>query len=270
MHAAATFLCVQGGWEVNDRDMRHLHALQQLQQLHVAAVDPWLLSDAALLHLQEELPELYLISRDGRQLLHLGHRAALINLDNMSSGSNSSNRISSAPDCAGVQGGHASAGVNNSNSVATRSIWPAGPAEGDGSQSPGVTVPWLHPSVAQQGTPALHSPVQKPAGAASGSRPPVKKASSAAGSAGQLQQGRVARQTAGSPRGSQAGSSTVYQRLSAYDERYRYSMQQLLELQAHQAATQHAAGEAQQQQQESCAASINDLLPEEIRVGTKW
>jgi hypothetical protein len=55
--------------QLTDGDLELLEPLAELQQLHVADADPWLLSDAALLETcAQAMPHLRLLTRDGKQL----------------------------------------------------------------------------------------------------------------------------------------------------------------------------------------------------------
>jgi hypothetical protein len=225
-------LCMQD-WALTDRDLRHLHSLEQLQQLHVKGADPWLLSDNALLQLADELPLLSRLSRDGRSLLQAGIAVAAAEAP---AGSAS---LSTSPHTLGQLSGVGTYTPSSSAapvSSSRDSIWPAGPLPQDcqSLQEPLVASPWLQ----RRSTPRA----------------------GAQHSAGGGRQGSASK--AGS-----SGGGTVYQRLSAYDERFRYSTEDLLALRGQ---TPDAAAAVEIRLSNPTTVAIGQVLPAEIRASVTW
>jgi hypothetical protein len=204
------------GWGLVGRDMRHLQPLQQLRQLHVEAADPWLMEDSALLQLTNDMPALRSIIRDGRQLLHdTALRASAAAAAPAGSLEPRSHAEAQSVGWAGVYDSTSTAAAVTSGS-SYNSIWAAGllPDEADQQQQHEVPVlsPWLRCRVPQPLAHSQGSCVLKP------------------GKHTGMQQGKGPRRTAAMYGGS---SRTMYQRLSAYDERFRYTSKELLALRSH-------------------------------------
>lgn len=249
------------GWGLVGRDMRHLQPLQQLQHLHVEAADPWLLEDSALLQLTDDMPVLSSITRDGRQLLHDFRASAAAPAGAAEPGSHATQQASG---WAGLYGGDSTAAAATSGSSCS-SIWAAGPLPGELDQQQhevSVLSPWLQRRVQQP--------------LAQGHISGVRVQKSSAKHPGSMQQGRSPRHIAGAHAG--GSSTTMYQRLSAYDERFRYTSEELLVLRSHlgseqqlqpatvgtaAASTSSAGGHAGQ-------GSLVEILPLEIRSGATW
>lgn len=230
---AGCVVCVQD-WVLTDRDLRHLHSLGQLQQLHIKGADPWLLSDDALLQLADELPLLSTLGRDGCSLLQAGIAVAAAEAP---AGSAS---FSTSPHTPGQLSGVGTYTTSSSSAVPVSSsrdsIWPAGPLPQDcqSLQEPLVASPWLQ----RRSTP--RAGVQHSAGGG--------------------------RQGSASKAGSSCGG-TVYQRLSAYDERFRYSTEDLLALRGQ---TPDAAAAVETRLNNPTTVAIGQALPAEIRAGATW
>lgn len=249
--AAVVALVALQDWSLGDSDMRHLEPLQQLQQLHIKGADPWLLSDAAILQLAEELPVLSSILRDGRQILQ--DAGALSVAAAVAAGAAELGSYQSSPSAV-WPGAHRFGGPDGSQTgVSYPAIWPADglPNDLQNKQQVDVMSPWLLRYIPQPSTPGSQGKAQ-PAAAA-------------------------ARPTVASGRSSSRGA-TVYQPLSAFDERFRYSSDELLHLRSQVAGTQHsptgsegaAATAADGSAGQGTEVDFDQVLPAEIRACARW
>lgn len=206
------------GWDLNDRDLRHLHPLQQLQQLHVDAVDAWVLSDGGLLQLAEQLTQLRSLTRDGRQLLSIQQQADA-----------AAQRLGAPIDAAGISSTQAAAHGHSSSSP--HSIWPAGPILDELEEQP----------------PSALTPASRGGGRVSKASPAVSSSPASSSKA------------ASRPVGS------VYHRLAAFDERYRYSMDELLSLRG-----QAVVPDGQAEHADDSPTGLGGALPAEIMACGRW
>lgn len=181
--------------QLQDRDLKHLGNLQWLQALHIRHVDPWLLSDQALEELPDahDMPQLMLITRDGRTVYSAAVPPAAEAGDNGVGAFN----LPSTPAVAGQQ----------------QQSW------------------WQQDHLSLVGAPSGLQTVSAASSSRFGSWPdggastaPARAATPRAGSSSSK------KPLAGSSM--TAAASTVYKRLSEYDERFKYSKEELLELRA--------------------------------------
>jgi hypothetical protein len=216
----ALYVLLQG-WGLSDRDMSQLYPLQQLCQLTIKSSDPWLLSDAALQQLPDELPLLSSIIRDGQQLLSYGTRLQAATGFGVQAG------VPAGPaDAASSYCGHSSAaavraGLDSSAGGASSSyqgIWQGPQVALSGDAQLGTQLiesPWLLRYLPQTRCPSVTSSK-------------VQQQRTTPASRSVMRQGPGDK--AGANRRGSGSGGTVYQRLSAYDERYKYSSGELLAL----------------------------------------
>lgn len=190
--AAPAPWCLQGFQVTGDQLERCISGLIALQQLHVHDTDPWLLHSGQMTAVATALTCLTLVTRDGWELL---------NVRGSSSSSSSAAAAELAP-AHGAAGSGCSCGGHASSERGTLRDW--------GLQLAGMA-----------------SSARRPA---SGSPQPPEAAAAPAGSSGSGQRpGRRSNSGTGVGSSSSASASAA-RRLSAFDERHRYSTQQLLAL----------------------------------------
>lgn len=313
------------GWELTDRDLlRHLQPLKHLQQLRIKGIDPWLLSDDALLQLAspEQLPQLSCITRDERQLLLTQPSLTLPPAGPADLLSESSYDGATASSSSYSSSHRRASAVTDADTSNVGSMWPSGLLPGEVMQQQQqlavVTVPWLlqylpQPSLSISGTQsaskkvgtAAHSPSQAGGGSHSSSKHPrvcgggdsrghnQLSGSSPGGSSSPAAYANRRRSSSASGGGG-GGGGTVYQRLAAFDERYRYTTDELLALRGGQQSVRSPAAQGSTSNdaaggQEAPAVDvdvvggssashvfstteleISRLLPPEVQAGSRW
>jgi hypothetical protein len=194
-------------WQLQGHDLSALEPLQQLQQLHTAQLDPWLVSDSALVDLATVLPSLQLVTRDGRVLVCAAVATAaaggLASLEPQAYGG------AVAVTAAALDGGSVSW---LSAAVAARAA--AGRLQDGSAGTPGS---WLAAYSASS------AGVVPTAAAAAAALAPA--GSTSTGPGGSSSSRKKSTQTAVG-----SSSSRLHPRLLDYDERYRYTTEQLVGL----------------------------------------
>jgi hypothetical protein len=280
--------CLLQGWGLSDRDMSQLYPLEHLCQLNIKGSDPWLLSDAALQQLPEELPLLSSIVRDGQQLLPYGtHLQAATQVTTLAGAP------AGPADMGNSHGCHSSsaavcASPNSSTSTSYQGIW-QGPQIAVAGEAQlgmqGVESPWLLQYLPQPRSPGGSSKVQQQQQSTPASKSTLRQGpGSSRTSADRATAHRtiVHRTIASSSSGGGGRGGTVYQRLSAYDERYKYSSGELLALRdlcvgpgAASGAVGRSPGSnsssgSRRSSSSDTPADLLGNLPPEIRAGANW